>query len=317
MDGPSLEIDPSKFIVVLGPLFTAVTLRRCLADEETSQRKPYRLPAADVRGMVNEGISILLEAGQFQSEAELKECEQRYRDALQVDPLARLSASMQQCGRYTEWLERCFKLDAVPVRSCPSLTHLTMLQERGCLLVYTGCDDGLSKLTNLPVLLPSDRESVMQWWSGAQRGIMHVHGVYWKPESLQLNCEVYSNSSHPALPAMEQLSSVFQDKFVISVGVSESQIRENNPMMEHFTRTFLCAAKHHHCFNLSMSLAGAGGALAHPLLQLPLLESQSGQPLPELAFLPLSDTSKMLCKYRDLLHNWLRQWQSIPIISLV
>ena len=295
MDGPSLEIDPSKFIVVLGPLFTAVTVRRSIADDDISPRKPPRMPVVDVRGMANEGIAILLEAGQFQSQAELKGCEQRYRDALKVDPLARLSASMQQCGRYGEWLERCFKLDAVPVRSSPALTHLTRLQEKGCLLVYTGCDDALSKLSNLPVLLPKDREGVVQWWTGAQKGIMHVHGVYWKPESLQLNCDVYTNTNHPAIPAMEQLGHIFKEKYVVSIGICESQLRDN-PMMERFTSTFLCAARHHHCFNLTMSLDRKEMAHDYSLLHLPLLESQSGQPLPELAFLPLSDTSKMLCK---------------------
>ncbi len=300
MDGPSLEIDPSKFIIVLGPLFTAVTLRRSIADNEistTSPRNPPRLPAVDVRGMVNEGIGILLESGQFQSEAELKECEQRYRDALKVEPLAKLSASMQQCGRYAEWLERCFKLDAVALRGDPppALTHLSKLQERGCLLVYTGCDDTLSKLSNLPVLLPQDRESIAQWKSGAQRGIMHVHGVYWKPESLQLNCEVYMNSSHPAIPAFEQLGHIFEEKFVISIGICESQLRDN-PTMSRFANTFLCAARHRHCFNLTVPQDKQERRQDSSLLHLPLLENQSGQPLPELAFVPLSETSKTLCK---------------------
>ena len=301
MDGPSLEIDPSKFIIALGPQFTAIALRRSFAGDEDSAIRSappsIKLPALDVKGMVDQGIAILLESrGQFQSEAELSQYEQLYRDALEVDPLAKLSLSMHQCGRYAEWLERCFKLDAIPERPCAALAHIPKLLEMGSLLVYTGCDDVLSKLTNLPVLIPQDKDSILQWWRGAKRGIMHVHGVYWKPESLQLNCEAYTDPNHPVLPAMEQLGHIFKERYVVSLGMCESHLQDN-PMMAKFAGSFLRAARYGQCFNLTMLNDRREMSPEYAdLLHLPLLESQSGQPLPELAFSPLSDTSRVLCK---------------------
>lgn len=298
LQGPCLEVDPSRFIVVLGPSFTAAVLGedRSLNDP-ASPRSPG--PAVDVKGMVKEGLSILMESRQFQSEAERADSEQLYRKALEVEPLMKLSTSMQQCGRYSEWLDRCFRLCEVPARTPPVLSQLAELQDKGALLVYTGCDDALSKLTGLQALVAEGAESVMKWRKGQLKGIMHVHGVYWKPETVQLNCEVYKTLNHPARGALELLGGVFRERFIISLGVCDTR-QLDNPMMAVFTRTFLTAASHHHSFSLTMEIATPDTAgLRSGLLQLPCLNR--GEVLPDFAILPLRDTSKMLCEYRD---NW-------------
>ena len=123
MAGPTVEIDPSRFVLALGPSFTAALLHQMLNGDgniTTTSPPAAKLPAFDVKGLVQVGVDILLESRPFQSDAERSEHEQLYRQALEVDPLLQLSTSLQQCGRYAEWLERCFKLDADLLARCSS-----------------------------------------------------------------------------------------------------------------------------------------------------------------------------------------------------
>lgn len=318
MDGPILEIDPSRFIFVLGPSFTSGVLHQSFSkasddgapflntasSSRASVSSPPTVPGLDVKGMVNVGIALLLESGQFQTESERTECEHIYRSALERDPLMKLSSSLLQCGRYTEWLERCFRLDAVPVgKRAPVLSYLVQLLDSGALLLYTGCDEVLSKLANLQVLLPQEKEAVMQWASGVQRarGILHVHGVFWKPDSLQLNCEVYNDPSHPARPAMEHVAAIFKGKYVISLGVCDpGQI--SNPMMANFARTFLATASNRHCFNLTMD--GNFSERNLGLLDIPLVRNPRDNTMSlNIPVIHLSETSRLLCKLDSIVQK--------------
>lgn len=302
-----MEVDPGRFVIVLGPSFTANVLQQALGEDAAaaSLSSPHSLPAMDAKAMVERGISVLLQSGQFQSESERAECERQYRIALEAEPLAKLVPSMQQCGRYAEWLERCFRLDALPgpTTTCPSiLTQLVRLQENGALLLYTGCDDSLSKLMNQQVLIAQEKECVVQWGNGKKKGILHAHGVYWKPESVQLDCAVYKDPNHPTRSALEYLGAVLKDKFVVSLGVCDTEQLLDNPMVAVFTRTFLTAADQGHCFNLSMT------PIPHPdshqelragLLHLPCVRSPWGNGedlLPDFTMAPLSETTRALCK---------------------
>lgn len=294
-----MEVDPSRFVVVMGPSFTAAVLQQAMCSPSLNDSRKKKLPAVDLKGMVNEGLTILMESRQFQSEQERAESEQLYRNALEVEPLMKLSTSMQQCGRYSEWLERCFSLGAVQARTPSILSYLTELQDCGALLVYTGCDDALSKLSGQQVLVADAEETITQWRKGQLKGIMHVHGVYWKPESVQLNCDVYKTLNHPSRTALEQLGSVFRERFVISLGVCDAR-QLDNPMMAVFTRTFLTAASHHHSFSLAMETTSpdAAAGLRSGLLQLPCLKRR--EVCPDFSILPLSDSSKMLCESQSV-----------------
>ena len=294
--GPCLEIDPSKFIIVLGPTFTAALLHQLELEDAVSSTSPapahahaLKVPGLDLSGLVKEGIATLLEAEQFSSAREKKEREHLYQRAFGVDPIEKLTASLHQCGRYVDWLNRSFGLSPMPNRSSPVLNHLVQLQDRGSLLVYTGCDDALSKIANLQVLLPED---MAEWCSGEQKGFMNVHGVYWKPNSLQLNSEVYKDPNHPFRCSMEQLVMTFKEKYVISIGVCESQL--DNPMMANFTRTFLTIANGHRCFDLAMHPLQSGVRnLDLGLLHLPLPREGSQ---PGFTVMAVTDASSLLCE---------------------
>lgn len=287
---PCMEIEPSKFIIVLGPKF-AVTVLSEVEDE--------KLPALGLTEMVNEGISVLLDLKQFQNETERADCEKLYRSAFQVDPLPRLLSNLQHCGGYASWLERCFQLRAEPCRNCPPiLERLLELQSEGALLVYTGCDDTLSRLTNQRVLLPV--EDLADWVTGGKRGFLNVHGVYWKPESLQLNCEAYTDPSHPSRLSMGQLENIFQQRSVIAVGTCDPTDLAN-PMLAAFASTFLFRAAAgdvlQHRFHLSLDPQGSSGACGGCVLNLPLFRSQSRRhDQVKWTITSLGEPARMLCK---------------------
>lgn len=298
--GPSLEIDPSNFIIVLGPTFMDAVLHKVVEDAKTltsitsspTLSNP-NLPAVDTRGMIKEGISVLLDSQEFRSEEERAKFELFYKNSFEAEPrLKKLISTLQQRGRYKEWLNRSFRLHPVPRRGCSIINRLLELQDRGALLIYTGCDDALSKLANVHVLLPEDKASVMEWVSGERKGFLNVHGVYWKPDSLQLTCEVYSNPNHPTRSAMEHLGPIFKKRYVVALGVCDSQLE--NPMIEMFTRTFLAITNSHHCFHIPMDPRYSAEKVSDvKILNLP---SMNGRSLPEFTLSPVTDYSKALCK---------------------
>lgn len=294
-----MEIDPSRFVLVLGPSFTAALLHQMLDGEgdtplgsAATPSSAAKLPAFDVKGLVKEGVDILLESRPFQTDAERREYEQLYSQALEVDPLPQLSTSLQQCGRYVEWLERCFRLDGNLLAKCsdkhphpPLLSHLVDLVERGALLLYTGCDEVLSKLTNLQVLLAQNQETVGQWGRGELRGILQPHGIYHKPDTLQLGCEVYQVPQHPCRAAMEQIGAIVRGRCVMTLGMYERAQRDN-PMVAKFAATFLEVGNGHR-FNLTLELDCKEESALNIYCDAAMAQSQVR---------PLSEASQVLCK---------------------
>ena len=232
---PCIEVEPSKFIVVVGP-----RLAEAVLSEAVVTAKGAKLPALSLTAMVSEGVSVLLDAKKFQQEAERAECEKLYRSAFQVDPLPKLLTNLHHCGGYAAWLERCFQLRVETTKNnSPTLNRLLELQSEGALLVYTGCDDVLSKLASQRVLLPS--EDFASWVKGEKKGFLNVHGVYWRPETLQLQCEGYLDPNYPSRMAMGHLEQLFQQRSVIAVGTCDPTDLAN-PMLAMFARSFLFSA---------------------------------------------------------------------------
>ena len=253
---PCIEVEPSKYIVVVGPRLAEAVLN------EAAVSKDAKLPALSLTEMVSEGISVLLDSKQFQKEAERAECEKLYRSAFQVDPLPKLLSNLQHCGGYAAWLERCFQLRLETSKSSPTLDRLLELQNDGALLVYTGCDDIVSRLANQRVLLPA--EDFAGWVKGEKKGFMNVHGVYWKPETLQLQCEGYIDPNHPSRTSMSHLEQLFQQRSVIAIGTCDPTDLAN-PMLAAFARSFLFTASSNvtsrqYRFHLSLDPPSSGSA---------------------------------------------------------
>ena len=299
---PCLEIEPSKFMLVVGPRFAATVLSEMVAVEGA------KFPALGLAEMVNEGISILLGLKQIQNEAQRAECEKLYRNTFQEDPLPRLLQELQRCGGYDSWLERCFQLhtESFSKNSPPILERLLELQSHGALLMYTGCDDTLSKLTNQQVLLPT--EDLSDWLMRRKRGFLNIHGVYWKPKSLQLNCEVYTDPSHPCRLAFGQLEQIFQQRSVIALGTCD-HIDLATPMLAAFAKSFLFASAGNVLqdrFHLSLDPVGSSGGLLDQIgsnnggcvLNLPLFRSHLWRTHDGVGWnvISLREPAKQLCK---------------------
>lgn len=302
MDGngirPCIEVEPSKFIVVVGPR----VVESVLSDAVTT--KDAKLPALSLTAMVSEGISVLLDSKNFQKETERLECEKVYRNAFQMDPLPKLLSNLQHCGGYGAWLERCFQLKVDASKVSPTLERLLELQDEGALLVYTGCDDVLSRLGSQRVLLPA--EDFASWVKGEKKGFLNVHGVYWKPETLQLQCEAYIDPNHPSRMAMSHLEQLFQQRSVITIGTCDPTDLAN-PMLAAFARSFLFTASsnvtsrqyrfHLSMDHLSLSGGGAGECSNRCLLNLPQFRStHKDQEKMGWTIVALRGQARMLCK---------------------
>jgi len=170
---PYVEIDPSKFMILLGPQFTSTVLKELGVRESCG-----KTPVLSFSGIVERGISLLLETEQFQSDSERSKYEMLYRNAYELDPLfavRKLAASLKKSGHYATWLKRVFEvpLEAENGRSLqrsPSLQRLLELQRRGALLVYTHCDNVLDRAVDLQSILLEDAENTGRWCRGETPG---------------------------------------------------------------------------------------------------------------------------------------------------
>lgn len=288
LEQPCLEIDPSDFVIAIAPSFVSYVLSGERRGGPGTAPAP-KLPAASLSDMIDEGVSILLSSRHFESENERLEFEQFCRRMLLGDPLRKLISNLHMNGGYIEWLRRCFMLDPVPACSDETLAilkQLLYLQERGALLLYTGYDDALSKLSNLQVVLPEGKNSVVEWARGERRGLLHVHGVYCKPESLQFDCEMYDR------PVIEELGRVFQAKHVVSFGAYDTQL--DNPILVRFSNIFLPMARDCHSFHFPLS-GGDYDTSRSGTLRLPWVKCN------QLPIAPIADISKSLCESYPIL----------------
>lgn len=248
---PCVEIDPSKFMILLGPQFTSTVLKELGVRESSG-----KTPVLSFSGIVERGISLLLETEQFQSDSERSKYEMLYRNAYELDPLfavRKLAASLKKSGHYATWLKRVFEvpLEAENGRSLqrsPSLQRLLELQRRGALLVYTHCDNVLDRAADLQSILLEDAENTGRWCRGETPGILRVHGVYWEPGSVKLDCEFYENVAHPLRPSAEMLKKVFEVKHKIVIGFNAPS---DDPLQSKFLENFVDDNPKQHVFFMS------------------------------------------------------------------
>lgn len=251
---PCLEIDPKKFVFVLGPSFTKTVLKELHTSEiptetisentdtaATTVATPSKQssPTFELSNIVNEGVGVLLETEDFQSEEDKQKCEVRYKNAYELDPLfayRKVAATLQKSGKYADWLKRSFEVNLELTHTSPSLLHLIELQKKGALLLYVHCDDVLSKASNTPPILLEDAEGLELWFKGEREGFLHVHGVYWEPYTVKLDGEIYDNQSHQLKPAVERLKQVFVERHSIMIGFDN---HSDDPLLSKFLEKYI------------------------------------------------------------------------------
>lgn len=224
---PCIEIDPGKFVVVVGPRFTASLIGELAADGATASGPPIFA----FKDIVNEGINLLLQADSFPSASERAKREMLYKNAYELDPtfaLRKVADSLKKLGRYPEWLDHLFKRDfAVPAanHTLPSLMRLLDLQRKGALLVYVHCDDVLDSMAGLQPVLPEKEGHAAKWRAGEMGGFLHVHGVYSEPDTVKLDYEACGDACG------ELLRLSFEERHVVALGFDE---HSEDPLLSRF-----------------------------------------------------------------------------------
>ena len=289
---PCIELDPSKFVIVVGPRFTATVL-----SELTASRGPgcdHKGPVLAYKDIVNDGITLLLETETFQNDGEKSKYETLYRNAYELDPifaLRKVAVNLKKFDRYQEWLNRLFGWRVEhSLQASSSLQHLLELQRNGALLIYTHCDDLLAQTAELQPVLLKDAE---KWSARECPGFLHVHGVLSEPGTVNLDLDLYETIAHPSHQAAAGvLKAVFQKRHAVVVGFDASA---EDPLQSKFMETFLDEKDHRHTFVLDQ---------ATPPFGLPLTLSSSSFSVPLASAISVTaESSWSLCKC--LLINYL------------
>ena len=245
-----VEIDPSQFVILVGPQFATTVLK------ELGVYECCKPPVFSFSGIVEQGINLLLESEQFQNDSERSKFEMLYRNAYELDPmfaLRKVAAGLKKLGLYADWLKRTFELrleaeDRKTLQNSPSLQRLLELQRRGALLVYTHCDDVLDRAANVQSIPLENNESVERWSNGEAPGILRVHGVYWEPGSVKLDCDFYESAAHPLRSSVEMVQKILDAKHKIAIGFDAPS---NDPLQSKFLETFVSKSPKQHMFFMS------------------------------------------------------------------
>ncbi len=231
----SVQIEPEKCVLVMGPQMAAEAL-------SLSEGVPAALSYAM---LVNIGIQKALELDKTSSNAEKARKHALLVNAYELEPAFaayKVVESLKEKNVYKEWLTELFgslpSLHALS-RERQESNHLVQklanLQEKGVRLVYTHYDNILDvQMGTEPVLL-QDEETVRSWSSQQRQGILHVHGVFSKPESVAYDCVDYQRVVG-GTPGGLVLREIFRGRSVIFAGFDGEFF---DPFLPKFAQMFL------------------------------------------------------------------------------
>ena len=284
---PSLEIDPRKYLLVIGPQFTATALKEVGVDSSSL--------ALTISQLLTLGLEVLLQTDELRSDAERVKCDTLYRNAYELDPLfavKKLSISLQKNGKYEEWLKRAFDFHIVPCNKSPSLQRIKQLQQEGALVMYTHYDDALSQLTKTRPILMSDVPYFEKWCRGESNGILHLHGVYSDHETVVFDTDAHHAPNHPLSAATAELTNVFCNRHVLMLGF-DSENDNEDPILTKFAERYIAQFPHRlHTIHLTQARDRSDSKC---------VQNISCMEAPSSCLYPLSHTSMDICECMLLL----------------
>ena len=239
-----LEIQPDRFAVVVGPQFATQVVKELFRDgARDGADEKVTLPTFDFKSIVDRGVSYLLEKETFVDDAARAKFEARYSNAYELDPvfvLRKITSSLRAAGCYGEWLAELFECRLLTGgSSSESLERLLDLQSRGALLVYAHCDEIVARAAGQEPVVLNDLGDLERWATGERVGILQPHGVYSKPDSVQLDCQLYDGAAHPLSAAMERLEQALGGRSVILLGDDWGAALSHDPLLANFCRRFV------------------------------------------------------------------------------
>lgn len=215
-----LEVNPSSCVFVVGPRLTSCCHRR---DGGTTGRRP-----SNYLEVVESGISAVQRLGRFASEEERAEAWRRLRGAYGRDPeLAAREAveSLRRGGSYESWLRETFDCRGGKCPSThPPVEHLIAMQQQGAMLACTQYDTALDELAGTEPVCLADNTGFGQWLEKGL-GILHLCGVYSRPESVCLDGASLRNNLanfHPQ--SLAALVELFRKRLVVFVGYGSDEV---------------------------------------------------------------------------------------------
>lgn len=231
---PTLQIDPERCVLVLGSQLAAAALA-------LSEGVPAALSYAMV---IDIGVQRMLQMEGVDTVEERSRRQTLLLSAYELEPsfaACKVVESFREHGVYHQWLNELFgSLLALPVHKNPGgvVDTLRSLQEKGALLVYSYYDAILDAALNTSPVLLQDEEAVRGWANHQIPGLLHVHGVYSKPESVCCDCVNYRKLVGEASGG-KLLKEICRNRSVIFAGFDREFF---DPFLSKFARTFLSAS---------------------------------------------------------------------------
>lgn len=229
-----LQLDPERCVLVLGSQLAAAALA-------LSEGVPAALSYAMV---VEIGMQKMLELEGTES-VEKSRKQSLMLSAYELEPsfaASKVVDCLKEHGFYHKWLEELFgSLLSLPVHKNQGgvVDRLRSLQEKGALLVYTYYDTILdTALRTSPVHL-GDEEAVRSWAAHQTPGLLHVHGTYSRPDSMQCDCVNYRQLVGDTCGG-QVLREVCQNRSTIFLGFDGEFY---DPFLFKFSRAFLSSSQ--------------------------------------------------------------------------
>lgn len=245
---PTIQFDPGRCVLVLGPQIAAASLAL----------KDLGAPAALSYSMLFEGgMQKMLELESFQSKEEKIRKQSLLAGAYELEPsfvANKVVESLRSHERYEQWLSEMFSsLYNLPVYSGPNsvVEDLKQLQEKGVLLVYTYYDMILDRgMDTAPILMEED--DVKNWGSRKVPGILHVHGVHSRPDTVMCDCVNYDKIVAET-NAGRRLREICRNRTVLFIGFDG---RFYDPFLPKIASSFLSGPQTH---STALLLTFSGG----------------------------------------------------------
>ena len=262
---PSVQFDPGRCVLVLGPQIAAASLAL----------KELGAPAAlSYSTLFEVGMQKMLELDPSQSKEEKIRKQTLLAGAYELEPsfvANKVVESLRSHDKYEQWLTDMFSsLYNLPVHSGPNsvVEDLKHLQEKGVLLVYSYYDMILDHaMDSAPILM--EEEDVKNWGSHKMPGILHVHGVHSHPSSVMCDCVNYDKVVVDT-NAGRRLKEICRNRTVLFIGFDG---RFYDPFLPKFASNFLSGAQAH---STALLLTFTGSVTNHPSLLKVKLSSNVG-----------------------------------------
>ena len=227
-----VEVDPIRTLLVLGPHVTA----QCLSETRDHSVHPAFL---EYKRIVEGGIRKSLDLDNLMNNETMRRKEMLLMNAYELEPAFaahKVFETLKEHGEYEAWMKETFQNSKefhFDGSSSSTLQYIMSLRREGVRLVYTHYDDLMARALGLPVVLMEDEEGARKWSQGYP-AMLHLHGVFSRPQSMKMDCLCYKTQVGEG-KAADILREQFQSRAVVFAGFDEPFV---DPLLPKVLSTF-------------------------------------------------------------------------------